>query len=258
MKKKLLLTALFVSLAFGVIGTDSASALVKNSDDIPERTYVIGTHQISADEALTTPKIMLAATTLPEGSTLDDMVIYYKKADSTWVDSARGDDTSSPEVEFPITGVNIEYVDFVDTVDVGTRKEEAKAKLQAKHDFLYKPAIYSAAKLVDLGTDKDNGDTAIDAATTHEEVAAALKTAIEILENITPSAIRNITQELAYDDLDDAVGDASDGDDLKLANNLGHTTGRVNIDKTLTLDLAGFMIVDNSPLNGQATQRSIF
>jgi hypothetical protein len=262
MKKKLILITLCASLvAFGLgaIGGDSVSAANKTSDEIPVRTYVIGSHMITSDTALTTPRIMLAATTLPSSSTLDDMVIYYKKSDGTWVDSARGTSTSSPAATFPAGGVEIEYVDFEDVVDIA--KREAKADLQARYDALNDQTVFSAEKLMQLSGIKTSGDTNIDAATTEDEVRNALSLAREGLISVIPSPIQDTTAGTAYDDLRTAFSGASTDATIKLVDDINITTkGAANVmnNKTLSLDLNNHHITDDLSIGEKTRHYSIY
>ena len=72
-------------------------------NDIPNQTYVIGTHIFTRDKNLptypgyiTTKSIMLAARTI-EGDDLDDMKIYYKTTRGIWVDGTTNLPIEQPE-----------------------------------------------------------------------------------------------------------------------------------------------------------------
>lgn len=248
MKKHLLLiTCVFTSLALGLIGATNASAISLSPDVIPARTYVIGTHIISVDELLTIRKIMRAAQTIP-GNQEEDMIIYYKKADGTWVDSAQSTETGDSPVVEPPASIEPENVEL-DPEDV---KGMARAILQNTYDELNFPKerFYSSAKLTELEEIKNTGDEAIDDATSGEQLEAALTTACDGLNAVEISVIRNTTTGTAYDDLNVAVAAAENDNYLQLAGDVTHTSKRIDItDKALYLDLDGFAINDASPLS---------
>ena len=59
-------------------------------DDIPNNTYVIGTHMFTEDMLLTTSHIMLGASTI-KSDKLEDMIIYYKTPRGVWINGLTGD-----------------------------------------------------------------------------------------------------------------------------------------------------------------------
>ena len=59
-------------------------------DDIPNNTYVIGTHMFTEDMLLTTSHIMLGASTI-KSDKLEEMIIYYKTPRGVWINGLTGD-----------------------------------------------------------------------------------------------------------------------------------------------------------------------
>lgn len=92
-------------------------------DEIPDDSYVIGTHMFS--NSLTPSdspfysgifdsySVMLGSSTIDttEFESSTDFVIYYKITDGFWIDSLSGTDLTVPEEGFEITHVNGECVD---------------------------------------------------------------------------------------------------------------------------------------------------
>lgn len=109
MKKKIIYAIAFLLLSLFINAVEVNAAIVV-TEDIPSRTYIIGTHMFtregssSYDGTLTTKYIMLASKTIT-GEAIDDMVIYYKNARGVWVDVL-----TNTEVEMPNT-VEVEYKD---------------------------------------------------------------------------------------------------------------------------------------------------
>ena len=93
-----------------------------DESEIPVRTYVIGSYmftrnineEVGYDGVLTTKRIMLGAKTI-EGNDLDDMIIYYKKANGGWIDALSGENVETPEI------FKIEDVDLVTWEEFSTR-----------------------------------------------------------------------------------------------------------------------------------------
>ena len=110
---------LFLFLVIGV-----GNAFAKDLSELSSRTYVIGSYEFAPGEALTTDRIMLASKTIP-GSTLDDMIIYYKNANNVWVDAAKAgkkiEEAKLPTkfvIEYKVEGSKIVVVEEVEEVEV--------------------------------------------------------------------------------------------------------------------------------------------
>ena len=72
----------------------------KTPGSIPNRTYIIGTHEFTSEMALTTSRIMIAARTIQgDNLTEEDMVIYYKNPYGNWINATNG--TPIPQNELP-------------------------------------------------------------------------------------------------------------------------------------------------------------
>lgn len=86
-----LMSAAMVGVGALCLASSSASAVSVSPADVPNQTYVIGTHmftrEITADYPgyVTTASIMLSAKSIA-GNGLDDMRVYYKTARGIWVD----------------------------------------------------------------------------------------------------------------------------------------------------------------------------
>lgn len=114
MKKKIIsvfvLTSSIISL---FIFVQSANANTMLTSEIPNNSYVIGTHIFTSDMVLTTKHIMLASKTI-EGNMLDDMIIYYKSPKGVWVDGLTGKKVNMPN-KIKITNINLENVNVPET-----------------------------------------------------------------------------------------------------------------------------------------------
>lgn len=108
MKKKFIYY-IFSVFAFCFLLTNVEAETI-NKDDVPNSTYVIGTHMFTRDTndvyngQLTTKLIMLASKTI-EGDNLDDMIIYYKNARGKWIDALSGNAVTTSD------SFEVEYVD---------------------------------------------------------------------------------------------------------------------------------------------------
>lgn len=105
MKKKLCALTLFASMLLLGHCNDVQAAEIKASD-VPNNTYIIGTHMFSEEVVLTTKHIMLGATTI-ESDKLSDMTIYYKTPRGAWIDGLSGDTVTVP------TNFDVDYIDTV-------------------------------------------------------------------------------------------------------------------------------------------------
>lgn len=118
MKKKLIsLMLVFCTLFI----TSIVSAKELSKDDIPNNSYVIGTHLFTRETSgdykgtLTVQYIMLAAKTINSNSIID-MSIYYKNARGKWVDPLTGEDVKMEEnieiryenTSFDMTGITLQ------------------------------------------------------------------------------------------------------------------------------------------------------
>lgn len=72
----------------------------KNVDDIPNRTYIIGTYEFTSRIALTTERIELALLTAK------DNVIYYKNSYGEWINANTGEPIKAPK-SFKITHTDL-------------------------------------------------------------------------------------------------------------------------------------------------------
>lgn len=94
----------------------SASAISVEPDDVPNQTYIIGTHMFTRDKNaaypgyITTKSIMLAAQTI-EGDSLDDMKVYYKTARGVWVNGLTNQQIDKP-ANFDIVKRNLSTCDL--------------------------------------------------------------------------------------------------------------------------------------------------
>ena len=112
MKKKILF-AFFAFFMF--IFSIKAVSIMVNPDEIEPQTYVIGTHIFNRntnaiyDGKLTTERIMVAAKTIPSEEQ-EDQLIYYKKADGSWINALTGE-----PIEFPSSGdIEITKINLLD------------------------------------------------------------------------------------------------------------------------------------------------
>ena len=76
------------------------------ASDVPNNTYVIGTHMFTEEIVLSTRHIMLGATTI-ESDKLSDMIIYYKTPWGEWWDGLSGEVIDTP-AEFDISHTDLE------------------------------------------------------------------------------------------------------------------------------------------------------
>ncbi len=119
MKRKIL--NLLILLLLIII--PSVSAQVISKDNVEARTYIIGKYMFTRNTnenyngVLTTRRIMLAARTLT-GNNESDMIIYYKKADGTWIDALTNASLTVPN-EF-----DIEVIDIATTISNGNSISE--------------------------------------------------------------------------------------------------------------------------------------
>lgn len=110
MKKKLIYFVLAILCFIGF--NDNVFANTIKSSDVPNSSYVIGTHmftrEINDDTGykgqLTTKFIMLAADTI-NSTNIDDMMIYYKTARGEWIDGISGESVEMPD-DIEITNKN--------------------------------------------------------------------------------------------------------------------------------------------------------
>ena len=109
MKKKTFLAIMLGIIAFW---TTNVEAKVVSKDEIEDNSYVIGNYYYTRtvnsanhyDGSLTTPEIMLAATTIEGG--LDKMIIYHKDFLGNWVNGLTGDSITPPNT-FEIVNRNL-------------------------------------------------------------------------------------------------------------------------------------------------------
>ena len=100
MKKKLIYISLLLCIA--VLALTTVSAKTMTSDDIPGRTYVIGTHMYDRETngeytgTLTTQYIMLGASSIG-GDDIQKMIIYYKNPMGEWKNALTNEVIAVPE-----------------------------------------------------------------------------------------------------------------------------------------------------------------
>ena len=119
------------AVGVGMLANGSVSAKSFEPNDIGNQSYVIGeylfTRETNSDAGyegyINTRMIMLAAKTI-QGNTLDDMDIYYKKADGSWVDGL----TNEPIADMP-DNFNIEFKNL----DPYVPKVEFNISVEEKH-----------------------------------------------------------------------------------------------------------------------------
>ena len=110
MKKKLIYFVLAILCFIGF--NDNVFANTIKSSDVPNSSYVIGTHMFTRETnddtgykgQLTTKFIMLAADTI-NSTNIDDMMIYYKTARGEWIDGISGESVEMPN-DIEITNKN--------------------------------------------------------------------------------------------------------------------------------------------------------
>ena len=96
----------------GMVGVSSnVNAISVAPDEVPNQTYIIGTHMFTRDKNanypgyITTKSIMLAAQTI-EGDALSDMKVYYKTARGAWVNGLTNQGIDEPE-DFDVRWQNL-------------------------------------------------------------------------------------------------------------------------------------------------------
>ena len=78
-------------------------------EEIPNNSYVIGTHVFTEKTTLLTKHIMLSSKTITSNS-LDDMIIYYKTPRGKWINGAEGTQVETP-TKFDIDYIDLELVE---------------------------------------------------------------------------------------------------------------------------------------------------
>lgn len=180
MKKSIFGKLICLIFTFFAVGIIDVSA--KSPDEIPNRSYVIGTHEYKPGTAMTSAKVMWAARTITgEDITIEDMIIYYKNSSGGWVNSSTG--TLIPEGEVP-TEFDIKYED-----GISVAQKLIDAKLAAKVVLLdefndYDQGNYTSENWDLLEAAKSAGDEAISAATNLAGVELAKTNAINSLADI--------------------------------------------------------------------------
>ena len=99
--KKLFYTIITIFYLTIIINPANVFAKKIQVTDIPNNSYVIGTHIFTEDMLLTTSHIMLGATTIGSDK-LEDMIIYYKTPRGIWINGITGDKVTLPS-ELEIT-----------------------------------------------------------------------------------------------------------------------------------------------------------
>ena len=101
---------LLLTVCTFTIFTLTVSANTLLSEDIPNKSYVIGKSLYTQNIVLTTRHVMLAAKTI-ESNNLNDMKIYYKNAKGTWSDPLTKQSVTPPEA------FQIDYIDLESAVE---------------------------------------------------------------------------------------------------------------------------------------------
>lgn len=104
--KKIIKSIMMISLILFVLSIPSVFA--KSPSSFENRTYIIGTHEFTPGEPMTTQRIMLAARTI-DSDKLNDMIIYYKNSEGKWINAI---------TDKPITPPSDFEIDFINTVPV--------------------------------------------------------------------------------------------------------------------------------------------
>lgn len=84
------------------------------SEEIPTCTYIIGKNMFTRDSNNTyngtlTAQILMLASRSIDGSELSNMIIYYKKADGTWIEGLTNTEISVPE-QFVVNRINLQDI----------------------------------------------------------------------------------------------------------------------------------------------------
>ena len=97
-----------------LLGTNNIYAQQMTSYEIPNNSYVIGTHVYTANISLSTVDIMIASQTI-NGNGRADMVIYYKTPRGIWINGSTGVSITAPSI------FNVDYINekVIDTVKYG-------------------------------------------------------------------------------------------------------------------------------------------
>lgn len=115
-KQAIAVAVAFAAAGIGMFADGSVSAKSFEPSDIGTQSYVIGEHLFTRETNpdagyegyINTRMIMLAAKTI-QGNTLEDMDIYYKKTDGTWVDGLTNEAISDMPSDFNIRFKNLSY-----------------------------------------------------------------------------------------------------------------------------------------------------
>ena len=117
MEKRIICFVLTIVCFFGVKNNVLAYTIKK--EDVPNSTYVIGTHMFTRDinsetgynGQLTTKYIMLAADTV-NSTNINDMMVYYKTARGEWIDGVSGETVQMQDE------IEIEYKDTIEITEL--------------------------------------------------------------------------------------------------------------------------------------------
>jgi len=109
MKKKLKYL-LFLIILF-MMGTTTVRAERMTSTNVPNNSYIIGTHMFTDKTSLSTSHIMLAGKTI-DSDNLNDMIMYYKTPRGKWINGATGESITAP------ANFKIDYKDLVSFIPV--------------------------------------------------------------------------------------------------------------------------------------------
>lgn len=102
--------SLLLTICTFTIFTITANASTMATEDIPNKSYLIGKALYTEDITLTTRHIMLGARTI-NSNDLNDMIIYYKNFRGVWVDGLTGSRVAVP------TEIQIDYINMVSNIE---------------------------------------------------------------------------------------------------------------------------------------------
>ena len=122
---------LFLIIGIFFLALNNINAMTISKDEIEPRTYIIGNYMFTRtinpetnyDGILTTKRIMLASTTLT-GSSEEEMIIYYKKADGTWIDALTNENLNIPN-SFDIKIVDLKDANTEDKIHFIKNEDDA-------------------------------------------------------------------------------------------------------------------------------------
>lgn len=160
MKRKLeiLLFTVFCSLLFG----QTVEAKEIPVTEIENGSYIIGQHLFTKEyKTISTATYMLAAKSIASNQ-LEDMIIYYKDWNGSWINASTGDSVSVPE-QFTIHYINLQTETEIHQEDLEKALSlegilDYTSDLDASRYFSSK-SYQAYLDAVDLGMDEQYGET---------------------------------------------------------------------------------------------------